>query len=260
MRLSILCVLLSGLILPTDAFSPQSSGGSISCTGTLQRQQRRPRTPIPLYSQQTTTAIDQDEAYTKAFQIIDKCAASGESSDELYNSVRYIDKNAFKLYADEGAKQQLWNRCHGSWKLQLATGPPKPREDPTFKSVPIFAYAMIDEQHFGNGVGFNRDNIILSLLGDHYFNAKRRQMGIGISDMFLFSNKITQFVPTFMADGMGLGRTQEELGKRMPAFTMIGASTKSMIARGGSGGIAIWTRLEKDIRPAAYGMEKVNGD
>ena len=41
----------------------------------------------------------------------------------------------------------------------------------------------------------------------------------------------------------------------MPAFTMIGASDKSMIARGGSGGIAIWTRLEKDIRPAAYGSD-----
>jgi hypothetical protein len=28
-----------------------------------------------------------------------------------------------------------------------------------------------------------------------------------------------------------------------------------MIARGGSGGIAIWTKLEKDIRPAAYGSD-----
>lgn len=41
----------------------------------------------------------------------------------------------------------------------------------------------------------------------------------------------------------------------MPAFTIIGSSEKSLIARGGSGGIAIWTRLEKDIRPAAYGFQ-----
>ena len=42
-------------------------------------------------------------------------------------------------------------------------------------------------------------------------------------------------------------------GSRMPAFTIIGASEKSLVARGGSGGIAIWTRLDKDIGPAAYG-------
>jgi hypothetical protein len=46
----------------------------------------------------------------------------------------------------------------------------------------------------------------------------------------------------------------------MPAFTIIGASEKSLIARGGSGGIAIWTRLDKDIRPAAYGTSAKNGE
>ena len=49
---------------------------------------------------------------------------------------------------------------------------------------------------------------------------------------------------------------------RPPTFTFIGASSKSLIARGGTGGIAIWTRLNKDIRPAAYGKtndkEKLN--
>ncbi len=83
----------------------------------------------------------------------------------------------------------------GSWKLQLATGPPSRGGTTSFKPVPIFAYAMIDENNFGNGVGLNQDTIILSLLGNHYFNVKKRVMGIGIDDMFLFSNKVTQFVP-----------------------------------------------------------------
>ena len=80
-------------------------------------------------------------------------------------------------------------------------------------------------------------------------------MGIGLENMYLFSNKVNP--PTFIADSMGLGKTQEDYKtskSRMPTFTMIGASDKSLIARGGTGGIAIWTRLEKDIRPAAYGM------
>ena len=39
----------------------------------------------------------------------------------------------------------------------------------------------------------------------------------------------------------------------MPALTIIvGSSEKSLIVGGGSGGIVIWTRLDKDTRPAAY--------
>lgn len=207
-------------------------------------------------TQQTASGLDQDETYAKSFELIDACAAAGETSDDLYDSVRYIDRNALKLYPDQSAKDDLWDRAHGSWKLQLATGGGR---STTFKPVPIFAYAMIDEKCFGNGVGFNQDNIILSLLGPHYFNVKRRSMGLGIEDMFLFSNKSTQFLPGFMADGMGLGKTPEDYKankSRMPTFTIIGSSEKSLIARGGSGGIAIWTKLEKDIRPAAYGLKQ----
>ncbi|KAL9185395.1 hypothetical protein ACHAXT_003172 [Thalassiosira profunda] len=203
--------------------------------------------------QQTTSPLEQDETYSKNFGLIDECAASGQPADGLYDAVRYIDRNALTLYPDEAAKRELWDRAHGSWKLQLATGGGK---FTAFKPVPIFAYAMIDDKCFGNGVGFNEGSIILSLLGPHYFNAKRRQMGIGIEEMYLFSNEVTSFVPGFMKDGMGLGKTPEDYKSaqsRLPTFTIIGASDKSLIARGGTGGIAIWTKLEKDIRPAAYG-------
>eukprot|EP00804_Cyclotella_cryptica_P024661 CCRYP_001647-RA/>CCRYP_001647-RA protein AED:0.05 eAED:0.05 QI:0/-1/0/1/-1/1/1/0/120 len=114
---------------------------------------------------------------------------------------------------------------------------------------------MIDEDKFGNGIGWDANGILLSLLGKYSFDERRRQMGIGIDDVFLFSSNVTKFVPRFMADGMGLGKRPEDFiggSTKMPEFTMIGASEKAMVARGGSGGIAIWTRLEKDIRPAAY--------
>jgi hypothetical protein len=213
------------------------------------------RPSLSLYQQVlSTTALDLDRLYTESFELIDECAASGEPTDQLYDAVRYIDKNAIRLYPTEDAKLQLWDRAHGSWKLTLATGGGR---STTFKPVPIFAFAMIDDKCFGNGIGMNNgESIILSLLGPHYFNAKRRQMGIGIEDVYLFSKKVTQYIPGFVGDGLGLGKRPEDfdsMGKsRMPAFTMIGASDKSLIARGGSGGIAIWTRLEKDIRPAAY--------
>ena len=193
------------------------------------------------------------DGYDDAFRIIDDCAIKGETSNSLYDAVRVIDKNAIRIYPDEDHKQELWDTAHGSWKLQLATGGGK---FTTFKPVPIFAFAMIDDDNFGNGVGINEDVILLSLLGPHIFNTKRRQMVITIDDMFLGSNQVTQFLPAFVKDGMGIGKRPEDFDKRPPAFTMIGASKHSLIARGGTGGIAIWTRLKDDIRPAAYGTKR----
>jgi hypothetical protein len=189
--------------------------------------------------------------YDDAFRIINDCAMKGETSDELYDAVRLIDKNAMRIYPDDSHKQELWNTAHGSWKLQLATGGGKKT---IFRSIPIFAFAVIDSVNFGNGVGWNADTIFLSLLGPHIFNTQRRQMIITIADMYLSSKKVTQFVPLFVKNSMGIGKRPEDF-KRAPAFTFIGASETSLIARGGTGGIAIWTRLDKDIGPAAYSVE-----
>jgi hypothetical protein len=189
------------------------------------------------------------DGYDDAFRIIDQCAVTGIPSDDLYNAVRVIDKNALRIYPSLDEKEALWEQAHGSWKLQLATGGGR---FTTFQPVPIFAYAMIDEINFGNGVGFNENIILLSLLGPHGFKAKTRQMVITIRDLYLCSKPVTESVPGFIKNGMGLGRKPEDWDSRPPTFTMIGASDKALIARGGTGGIAIWTRLEKDIRPAAY--------
>jgi hypothetical protein len=110
----------------------------------------------------STTALDLDRLYTESFVLIDECAASGEPTDQLYDTVRYIDKNAIRLYPNEDEKLRLWDRAHGSWKLTLATGGGR---STTFKPVPIFAFAMIDDKCFGNGIGMNNgESIILSLL------------------------------------------------------------------------------------------------
>ena len=191
------------------------------------------------------------DGYDDAFAIIDECAVTGTPSDNLYDAVRFIDKNALKIYPTLQHKQELWDQAHGSWKLQLATGGGKFK---TFKPIPIFAFAMIDEQTFGNGVGWNEHFILLSLRGPHIFRDKIRQMIITIQDMYLGGSCVTQWLPGFIKDGMGLGKTSLDdfQNRRPPAFTMIAASDKALVARGGSGGIAIWSRLENDIRPSAY--------
>ena len=134
-------------------------------------------------------------------------------------------------------------------EASFATGGGKRR---SFKNIPIFAFAMIDDTNFGNGVGLTSNLIALSLLGPHIFSTEKRQMVITIDDAYVFGgNKVTSLLPDFVKEGMGLGKKPEEFNKA-PAFTFIGASDKSLIARGGTGGIAIWTRLNDDIRPAAY--------
>mmetsp|Transcript_2799 Transcript_2799/g.3760 ORF Transcript_2799/g.3760 Transcript_2799/m.3760 type:complete len:279 (-) Transcript_2799:86-922(-) len=211
----------------------------------------------PWSSTSTSLALVKVDGYDDAFRTIDTCSVTGQPSDDLYDAVRLIDKNALKIYPTLQDKQELWSAARGSWKLQLATGGGKFR---IFKSVPIFAFAMIDETNFGNGVGWNENSIWLSLLGPHFFNTARRQMVITIDDAFLLGGviKLSNSLPGFVKEGMGLGKKPEDYAKtntRPPAFTFIGASEKSLIARGGTGGIAIWTRLDNDIRQTAYPFE-----
>lgn len=190
--------------------------------------------------------------YKDAMAIIDAASKSGTPSDDLYDAVRVIDRNAMQVYPDEESKEALWERAYGSWELVLATGGGRSN---TFKPVPIFAFAMLDKENFGNGVGINENLILLSLLGPHELITKRRMMMINIDDVFLASNKVTDNFPSFMGDAIGLGKRPidyKQAKSRAPAFVFIAASETSLVARGGSGGIAIWTRLEKDIRPAAY--------
>mmetsp|Transcript_4177 Transcript_4177/g.8495 ORF Transcript_4177/g.8495 Transcript_4177/m.8495 type:complete len:341 (+) Transcript_4177:217-1239(+) len=195
------------------------------------------------------------EGYDNAMRIIDACAVRGTPSDDLYDAVRFMDKRALQIYPNLQHKQDLWQRAHGSWKLQLATGGGKYR---TFKPIPIFAFAVIDEKNFGNGIGFNPNFILFSLLGPHIFRDNIRQMVITIDDVFLGGSSVTSWAPGFVQDAMGIGKrkqqepAEEKPKTRPPAFTMIAASDKALVARGGSGGIAIWSRLDKDIRPAAY--------
>lgn len=51
----------------------------------------------------------------KALSTIEECAQRGDTSDELYGAVRYIDRNAHHIYSDPKEKQALWERAQGSW-------------------------------------------------------------------------------------------------------------------------------------------------
>jgi hypothetical protein len=68
---------------------------------------RRTRPSLSLYQQViSTTALELDRLYAESFELIDECASSGQPTDQLYDAVRYIDKNSIRLYPNEDAKVQ----------------------------------------------------------------------------------------------------------------------------------------------------------
>jgi hypothetical protein len=188
--------------------------------------------------------------YEEACRIINECAISGEPNDELFNAVHFMEHNSYKTYSDPQSQQALWDIAQGSWKLQLSTGSSHAfsfHKPPKF--LP-FSFAVIDKDNFGNGVGRNEQTIWISLLHKHYYNSKQRRLVVMPQDVYLFGNRMTQFLPGFKGKSPDDYTNEDETP---PTFVLIGCTEHALIARGNqSGGMAIWTRLPKDIRPVAY--------
>ena len=65
--------------------------------------------------------LDENLEYMESMRIIDSAAVSGCPSDELFDAVRYIDRNANKLlYPTEESKNELWDRCKGALESRHA--------------------------------------------------------------------------------------------------------------------------------------------
>lgn len=262
---SLCCSSTSLLSSESSRVSPNNVGlvkHSLLAVITNNMMSTRTSTGLNVGSNQEINTKPSISSYEEAISIIDKCSTSSTPSDNLYNAVRFIDRNACKpsssqscIYPTITSKETMWQKAFGSWKLVLATGGGKFQ---TFKPIPIFAFAYINSTSFGNGIGLNEDFILLSLLGPHFFDANKRQMKICIDDMFLGSRNVTNIAPEFVTRGIGMKKRPVDYsgkkGDRIPAFTIIASSDCSLVARGGSGGIAIWTKLEKDIQPAAYDL------
>ena len=217
-------------------------------------------TPPPLspsvVAQPKTLAITPTTTYDELVSIIDACATAERPSDHLYEAVRFIEKNAPQFYPDVADKQALWERAQGCWKLVLSTGNAKTRAFhlPTYW-LP-FSFCMIAGDYFGNGFGWNADHIWVSVLQKHYFHPRIRQMVVTVLDIYVGGHKVTDKVPQFLKRAINVGQTPadfQQQGQRPPAFCIVAATDKALIARGNqSGALAIWKRLPQDLQPIAY--------
>ena len=194
------------------------------------------------------------QSYEEAIGIIDACAVQKSSHEDLLAAVRHVEKNAYRLYPDMAAKEALWQRAHGSFELVLSTGSAKSRDFHPPPNFLPFSYAMIDDEYFGNGVGLNQDTIWISMLHKHHFDPQIRRMVVTLRDIYIRGLKNTSRIPALLRKKLNVGKDPQDFtDKRPPTFVIVGATEKALIARGNqSGGLAIWARMEKDIRPVAY--------
>lgn len=194
------------------------------------------------------------DKYQEALSVIDESAVSGENSESLYEAVRFIEKNAHKLYRERNAQDTLWRKAQSSWELILSTG--DPRKNKSFHKPPAFlpfSFAMIDNDCFGNGIGLNENNIWLSFKHNAFFYPTHRRMVVCLSDVYLFGQCITSLLPPFLQEAFNK-IPDDYKEKQPPTFVLVACSENALVARGNqSGGLAIWRRLDKDIHPVAYG-------
>ena len=194
--------------------------------------------------------------FEEAIRIIDECAIDETPADHLYEAVRFVETNAHNIYSDLSDKQALWDRAQGCFKFVLSTGDAKTRSFHRPSYIFPFSFAMIQGECFGNGFGLSENMIWISVLQKHYFNMKIRQMVVTVKDVYFGGFKSTDRVPAFITKAINVGKTPEEFAaesKRPPAFCIVAATEHALVARGNqSGGLAVWKRLRKDIRPVAY--------
>ena len=102
-------LLLIKLITSCVSFNPTTTSKICTQHASSALQQEETTTTVS----PSVSILQQDTTYIDSFRVIDECASSGIPSDNLYDCVRYIDKKAFKLYPNDDAKIELWDRAHG---------------------------------------------------------------------------------------------------------------------------------------------------
>ncbi len=227
---------------------------------------------LPNHSSSKCSAVH-IEGYDEAFRIVDQCAETGELSPALDEAVRFLEVNSYRIYpsTDPTHTEELWQAAQGSWKLMASTGSYKCRQfHPTPWFLP-FPFAMIDGTHFGNGIGLDQDRIGLAFLHHAHFHAPHRRMTVTHPDVYVMGHHIT--VPDVLRPAVlkvveqgneektknltpslpTTTTTNHQAPTNVPTFVLVGASEKTLIARGNqSGGLALWVKIPRDIRTVAY--------
>lgn len=197
----------------------------------------------------------------KAITTIEDCAEVGENKEDLYGAVRFIDRNAHKLYSDHQQRKSLWERSLGSWELRLAYDDARNEEFypyPDFRDFAI-AYVMISPDYFGKGIAKGPSFSFVAMGGPSTFSLRKRQVFMDYEDFYISGNIMPDWDLSYFMRGYARNWYNTERKRPPLAFTMIAASDKILLVRGSkTGGMAIFRRIQEDMEPVSYGESKAH--
>lgn len=197
-----------------------------------------------------------------AMKEVEKCANAGEDEKELYYAVRYIDRNAHKIYDTVEKKADLWNRAVGSWELRLAYEDSRTQNFFPYPDFREFAMAtiIVEDDYFGKGIAQSPFFCYTAMGGPSMFNNRTRQILMNYEDFYISGRCMPDWDLSYFMRGYARN-WYDERRKRPPlAFTVIAASDNVLVVRGSkTGGMAIFRRIRRDMREAAYGDRTESG-
>jgi hypothetical protein len=135
-----------------------------------------------------------DPSYTmeKAVSLMEEYAEKGQNTlddpTKLWWAFKYVDRNANTLYPTIEDRNQLMERCHGSWELRLACNSDRDEEfypHPEFRSFAM-AISMIQPDYFGKGITSNDKGFcFVALGGPSERDVQRRQVFMDYEDYYI---------------------------------------------------------------------------
>eukprot|EP00980_Cylindrotheca_fusiformis_P031717 scaffold26851_cov186-Cylindrotheca_fusiformis.AAC.2 len=188
---------------------------------------------------------------------------------ELYYAVRYIDRNGHLFYSSQEERDALWEKANGSWELLM--GYEDPKKDLDFIPYPDFrdfamAFVIIDtdDNYFGKGIASNPDFSFVAMGGPSKVNERTRQLYMDYQDFYISGQQVYGWDLSYFMRGYARNWYSIERNRPPLAFTLIGVTDKILVVRGSkTGGMAIFRRLNADMRESAYGSkpwkERVTG-
>lgn len=199
-----------------------------------------------------------DQGYNKAeaLQTIEDCAQRGQSTEELFWAVKFIDRNAIHIYSDPKDKEALLEEAKGSWELRLAVNSDRDQEfypHPEFRAFAM-AFITIQEDYFGKGIASDTSFCFVALGGPSTKNIKTRQVYMNYEDYFINGRQVPGWDLSYFMRGYARNWVAAERKRPPLAFTVVCATNKVLVVRGSkTGGMAIFRRIAEDMCPAAYG-------
>jgi hypothetical protein len=184
-----------------------------------------------------------DQHYTKedALKTIEECALAGKNTKEpkdLFWAVKFIDRNANKLYSDISQRQELLDIANGSWELRLAVNSDRDEEfypHPEFRAF-AKAFCTISPDYYGKGIG-TLDNgfSFVAIGGPCTQNVKQRRVFMTYEDFYINGQEVPGWDLSYYIRGWKRKGAAEE-SKPPLAFTVICATDKAMAVRGSKTG------------------------